>query len=361
MKAKFCLFFVLSVSFVALSCDSIKPDRCVDCAGAEYRRVTLDLGGSARIRTKVLGVTDTMENVVRGSRLYVFTQDGSQINNWTSEDGRFDFYLTDGTYDFVGVTNFGDLPGTSAGRDELLSTRVPIEASSIVPETGGFVMVGTLGDHVVKSDEKITVEVDRMLSKVSFSIHSRFQEELALYPFMVEAVFMTNVPGENDLGLGLSKYPSDGVWYNKMLPDFVSEPGESDSAKAVYPQGGYPVDMLYGSFHKELSPGDSLVSGHCFYVYPNACEDSRDTTAWSSRCTRFVVQATLNGIRTYYAATMDMDGKGVRPNRHYHIDMTIRGWGTAHPEMEPSELGAMIPLFNVEDWKDGGGVIEQEL
>lgn len=353
---------LVGVLLMVFGCDSIKPDHCKECAEEkDLRHVVLDLGGAASIRTKVIGVTDTMETVVRGSRLYVFTQEGYQINNWSSKEGRFEFYLTDGTYDFVAVTNFEDLPGTSATRDDLFAVEVPIESSTLTPETGGFVMMGRLADHIIKDDEKITVEVDRELSKVSFCIRSKFEEDLAYYPFVIDAIYMSNVPGVNTIGLTKSKYPADGIWYNKMFPDCEKQVMGSDSTMTAYKAGGYPTEMLYGAFHKELAPGDSIMSGHYFYIAPNACEDSRDTTAWTSRCTRLVVKATLNGIPTYYAATLNIDGKGVQANRHYHIDMTIKGWGTDHPEVEPTEMGAMIPLFNVEDWKDGGGVIAQEL
>lgn len=344
---------LIAALLALFGCDSIKPDRCKECAdvGEGLRHVTVTLGGEARVLTKVYGVTDTLERVVRNSRLYVFTSEGYQINNWDASSGSVDFYLTDGTYDIVAVCNMKDLPGTEATRDDLYAVMAPIERNSLEPETGGFVMVGALPAHIIKADEKITVLVERLVSKVSFKVRTLFEDHMASYPFLVEAVYMTNVAGTANLGPEHVKLSAGDPWYNRM--DY--EPRDPSDTRR------YPEEMLYGAFHKDLANGDSIASGHVFYVYPNANEDSRDTTAWSPRCTRFVVKARINGTPTYYAVTLDGDGKGVASNRHYHIDLTIKGWGTDHPEENPDDKGSMIPAIRVEDWRDGGGVLEPDL
>jgi len=341
---------IVAFLVLAFGCDSIKPVRCEDCA-EEMRHVTVSLGGEARVLTKVRGVTDTMECVVRNSRLYVFTAEGYQINNWDASSGYVDFYLTDGVYDFVAVCNMTDLPGTEATREDLYNVMAPIELNTLTPETGGFVMIGTLADHVIKDDEKITVLVERLVSKVSFKVRTGFDDHMQHYPFIVEAVYMTNVPGTTNLGPEHKKLDAKDVWYNRMN----YEPRDSTDSRK------YPEEMLYGQFRKELAPGDSVESGHVYYVYPNRSEDTRDTLNWAPRCTRFVVKARLNGTITYYAATINNNGRGVEPNKHYHIDMTIKSWGTDHPEEDPDDLGSMVPMITVADWKDGGGVLQPDL
>lgn len=336
----------------AFGCESVKPDRCRDCDGMEdMRKVTVTLGGEAGVLTKVRGVTDTLERVVRNSRLYVFTKEGVQINNYDASSGMVEFYLTDGTYDFVAVCNLTDLPGTEATRDDLFALMVPIEKNTLTPEVGGFVMAGILADHLIKDDEKITVLVERLVSKVSFSVRTEFEDFMSEYPFLVDAVYMTNVVGVTNLGPEHVKPKTDEPWYNRMN----YEPVDTTGARP------YPEDMLYGDFHKELANGDSITSGHVFYIYPNTSEDRRDTTVWAPRCTRFVVKASINNTPTYYAVTLNADGRGVGANRHYHIDLTIKGWGTDHPEDNPDDLGSMIPVIKVEDWKDGGRTLEPDL
>ena len=350
MIKRFITILGLFSMFAVASCDSIKPSGCRECDMEEQHRVVVTLGGNAVVRTKVYGVTDTLERVVRNSRLYVFSSDGYQINNWDATSGEVEFYLTDGTYDFVAVCNVDGLPGTEATRQDLYDFMVPIEKNSLAPEVGGFAMVGTLKEHIIKADEKITVEVKRLVSKVSFTVRTAFDDHMAAYPFLVEAVYMTNVVGITDLGLSYRKPKAADPWYNKL------NYAPADSTGTAYPE-----EMIYGSFHKELAPGDSISSGHVFYVYPNGSEDSRDTTAWSPRCTRFVVKARLNGTVTYYAVTIDRNGSGVVANKHYHMDVTIKSWGTDHPEENPDDLGSMIPTIRIEDWKDGGGVLQPDL
>lgn len=346
------LVVVAALLPLAFSCESIKPVRCDDCGEdiVGKRHVTVNLGGEARILTKVYGVTDTLERIVRNSRLYVFAQEGYQINNYDASSGMVDFYLTDGVYDFVAVCNLTDLPGTDATRDDLYALMVPIEKNTLEAETGGFVMAGTLADHIIKADEKITVLVERLVSKVSFCVRTEFEDHMAQYPFLVDAVYMTNVAGTTNLGPEHVKLSVDAPWYNKL--NF--NPADTTAGK-------YPVEMLYGGFHKELANGDSITSGHVFYVYPNASEDRRDTTAWSPRCTRFVVKARINNNVTYYAVTLNKDGRGTAANKHYHVDMIIKSWGTDHPEDNPDDLGSMIPTIRIEDWKDGGGLLEPDL
>ena len=330
---------MLSCALLAPGCEKNQCELCSQ--EGELRHVTVGLGADA-VPTKVRGVTPFQENVVRNCRLYVFTQEGYQIGNWSAEDGIFDLYLTDGVYEFVAVANLDALPGTDASRDELFAIRVPIEKNTVDPGTGGFVMVGRLENHVIKGDEKITVEVRRLVSKVSYTVRSAFESHMASYPFEVDEIYMTNVVGDNDLGITRSLQPAEGTWYNKMNYDAA--------AAAAQP---YPAEMLHGDFAKRMASGDSLVSGHTFYVYPNANEDRRDTTRWSPRCTRFVVRAHLNGIQTYYAVTLNTGNQGVLPNKHYHVDLTIKGWGSDHPEIETVEQGAISGVFSVEDWQEG--------
>lgn len=347
------LSFLSAAALVAAaaSCEPVRPERCGDCAEGlgGLRRVTVALDGVAIPRTKADGVTDTLERVVRSSRLYVFTGDGYQINNWDASSGEVDCYLTDGTYEFVAVCNFNDLPGVEATRDELLATMAPIDSNSTAPDTGGFVMVGTLPDHIVKADEKITVLVERLVSKVSFNVRADFDGYMKTLPFIIEAVYMTNVAGSANLGPEHVKLSAGDVWYNRL--DY--EPRDTTDTRM------YPEEMLYGALDKVLKPGDSMCSGPVFYIYPNPCGDCRDTLSWSPRCTRFVLKARINGIPTYYAVTIDEAGHGVMANRHYHVDATIRDWGTDHPEDVSKSEGAMDMTVTVAGWAGGAEIPEE--
>jgi len=348
MKHTILGFFVFTaLALVALpSCEGIKGN-CSTCQDADKNKVTISLGGDAvakiRPSTKVVDVTEYDETNVESCRLFVFTQEGAQIDQWSAQDGNFEFYLADGVYEFLAVVNLDGLPDKKATRDEILATMVPIEKSSL----GSFVMAGRLKDHIIKDDEKITIEVRRLASKVSFHIETAFEDYMAEYPFHVDGIYMTNIVGEVDLGLDSTSPADAGKWYDQM--NFNQKAAE----KCPWPQ-----DMYYGKYDVTMENGDELTSGHVFYIYPNSSTDNHDKEVWGPRCTRFVIAATLNGRRTYYPVTLyDKDKHiGVRENKHYHINVTIKSWGYDHPEDEQGDYGAIAMTMTVSDWDDGSNV-----
>ena len=302
--------------------------------GAELRHVQIDLW-SGDVLTRAREVTDQQESAVTECALYVFSRDGRMVGCHTSRSGLFDFYLTDETYDFVAVANKAELP-SSLTRDELYA--LPTRLDENAP--GRFVMVGALPNHVVQSDEKLTVGVKRVVSKVSYKIRTKFTGTLATKPFIVEEIYLTNVAGENVLGLSGPAAGSDR-WHNRL--DRTASAGSTLD------------ELLYGRLGAAMAPVDSIWSGHTFYIYPNASTDSHDKSAWSARCTRFVVKATLDGKTTYYPVTIPV----AISNKHYHIDLTISNYGVDHPEDLPQESAYLDAVVSVTAWEDGGTISEE--
>lgn len=329
------LLFVTGVLLAAATgCDREPCAACREDAFAHH--VTLDLSGSA-LMTKALDVPSLSESNVVRCFLYVFSRTGDLVDSYASTDGRFDFYLTDEVYDFVAVANKGDLPRTGVTKADLFAVRTTLAENAV----GCFVMAGSLDSHVIEADEKITVEVSRLVGKVTYTIRTAFSGPLAELPFVVEDIYLTNVTGAHDLAL-LDSVPEAGAcWYNRMDLD---DP----------PQEDCPVGLLSGHIGLRMAATDSLCSGHSFYPYPNAAPDSHDRERWGSRCTRFVVKATLGGVTTWYPVTLE---KVVR-NRHYHVDLTISNYGVAHPEDDPSAaFSGMTAAVTVAPWSDGGTLL----
>ena len=293
------------------------------------RHVSLSLGGSG-VQTRALGVTDAQESAVTECTLYVFSREGRLVNSYVSGSGLFDFYLTDETYDFYAVVNKRQLP-SSPSRDELRAMATTLEENA----PGRFVMVGSLANHVIQNDEKITVGVQRIVSKVSYKIRTSFTGSLASKGFSIDEIYLTNVAGVNNLSL-TGAPDGSGTWHNKM-----NRTSES---------GGGLDDLLYGTLSQSMSAVDSIWTGHSFYLYPNSSADSHDKSGWSPRCTRFVVKATLDGRTTYYPVTIPMAGN----NKHYHIDLTIGNFGVDHPEDLPEKAEYLDVVVLVSEWEDGG-------
>lgn len=280
--------------------------------------------------TKVADVTPLDESQVVRCQLYVFSQTGYLVNCYSSSDGRFDFFLTDETYDFLAIANKGGLPTAAVTREALLGTATTLAENA----PGHFVMVGSLDRHIIESDEKITVEMRRLVAKVSCVVRTAFSGELAALPFTAEAAYLTNVSGENRLSLADSLPAGGARWYNRM--DAQPETDDTDG-------------LLYAALGLPLRASDSLVCQHSFYAYPNASSDSHDKHQWGSRSTRFVLKASLGGRVCYYPVTLGR----VENNRHYHIDLTISNYGLEHPEDRPEDYDGILLAVSVEDWTEG--------
>lgn len=298
--------------FLASGCNPGDP--CLACREEpRLRRLELALSTATKGSAEPL----LSDSQVTRCQLYVFSQDGKLVNCYQSSDGRFDFFLTDETYDFVAVANKEELPFSGITKHDLGRTETTLSENA----EGGLVMVGRLDSHIIESDEKITVEMRRMVAKVSYVLHVDFTGPLAAEPFQVEDVYLTNVVGTSTLALIDSLPASDALWYNRMN---------------IESRGDEPAVLLRG--------------GPCFYALPNASPDSHDKEKWGSRCTRFVVKATLAGRTTYYPVTLEK----VRSNHHYHIDLTIAGIGVDHPEDRPEDYKDFQAQVSVTPWKDGG-------
>ena len=327
------LFVTALLLVAAPGCDR---EPCAVCGEEPLpRHVTLTLERCVPA-TRSADVSQEAEGWVSRCLLYVFSRGGSLVGSYPSSDGIFEFYLTDETYDFVAVANKEVLPSAPPTKESLLSTVTTLSEN----DTSRFVMVGSLNNHLIAADEKITVEVSRLVAKVTCLVRTAFTGILAERPFVVEDIFLTNVAGENDLTLSRSVPDASGTWYNRM-----------DLAKTG--DTGHPAEFLHERVGRQMAASDSLGDGLCFYAYPNSSADSHDKDRWGSRCTRFVVRATLGGKRYYYPVTLEE----VRPNRHYHIDLTIAGYGFDHPEDQDSPDGSAAASVTVSPWVDGGDFI----
>lgn len=335
LYAAVALFLGLS-AFCLTGCDT----KCDECKGTQHH-VSVDLTGSA-VQTKSVDVPSLSESNVVKCLLYVFSSKGPLVQVYSASDGSFDFYLTDDTYDFVAVVNKADLPegdrAANLTKKDLLASLTTLAENAV----GSFVMCGSLDGHVIQADEKITIEVRRIVAKVTYKIRTQFKGTLAEKDFVVEDIYMTNVVGQNDLTALQNTPGANDTWFNKM--------NAQDQTAA-----GYPADLLFGHVGKKFAqPQDSIATemspGHTFYVYPNASADDHNKETWGPRCTRFVVKATLDGLVTYYPVTIGQ----VDRNKHYHIDLTISNRGVDHPEDLPEKYEYVEAMIRIADWEDGG-------
>ncbi len=313
------------LALLAVSC---RPVDCHCGDELELHAVSVALAGATAV-VKAAGVSPEDENAVAFSRLYVFHSDtGEALTSCLSDSGVYDLWLAEGTYDFFAVVNGPQLDAVYATREELLADVTLLSDNA----PGCFVMAGGLTDHLVREDEKITVEVRRVVAKVTFALHTDFDDLVPIRRFRVRAAYLTNVVGSATLA---GRLLPEGPWFHRME---CTADG--------------PGDLIQGTLDHEMQRRDSLAPDMTLYAYPNDSEDGHDRSFWTTRCTRLVVEAQADSTVTYYPVTIPE----VVSNTHYHIDITIRNLGTEHPEDIPCDHCFASVTVSVTPWTAGTGL-----
>ena len=152
------LFVIGALLAAAAGCDK---EPCAACQEeeAEIRHVVFE------------SESDGEDHRVGESLLYVFGPTGELIGCHAAVEGAFDFFLTDDVYDFEAVVNKADLPTAGVTRAQLLQTLTTLAENA--PDH--LVMCGALDAHRIETDEKITVEVQRIaMSPIWYHIPTVF-------------------------------------------------------------------------------------------------------------------------------------------------------------------------------------------
>jgi|GEM_PF-489860 len=200
-------------------------------------------------------------------------------------------------------------------------------------------------DPSTAASETRTIAVTRLVSRIDLDgIAVDFSGKPALQAktFTLRGVYVTNA-------YRTTRYGSD--YGGQEL---------SGSRAAWYNSGGWhrgeaadeALDALLGDrgINAVVSAGSPYGTAHSFYVFPNATakgDDDRETAAWSVRCTRLVIEATLGGETLYYSIPVP---SMVRNRIYSAATVTIRGRGSTDPEAESTDLDVNITDT---DWNDG--------
>ncbi len=325
---------VLAAAALSLvSCD-IYQEKCGDCSGS---RVSVSLGGIvSAVTTRAEGVGYEDESAVNSVQVYAFSSpDGKFVDRaaGTGTEECLEFYLLNSTYDFLAFVNCPELPSAPETRSDLESIVTELADNS----TGGFQMCGSLERQTIQADSRLTVEVRRIVAKVTYVCCVNMKSaSLAALPFRVRGIYMTNVCGENNYALSAAP-DIGGIWYNR---------------RNIEDSGSVAELISSGNMDEIVAQGDSIQTGHSFYLYPNPWPDPDDRGGWSLRRTRFVLKADIGGVTTYYPVTIPQ----VERNKHYEIDLTITGWGVDDPEDIPGTSSLAEVEIRVAEWEDGGRI-----
>lgn len=331
MKIRNLIIASTAVALTLVSCD-VYQEKCNTCS---VSRVNVKLGGSVPVVvTRAEGVKEEDEYAVNSVQLYVFSSaDGRFVERMTYSESSYDFYLFNSTYDFLAFVNCPELPAAPESRAVLEKTVSKLSDNG----TANIQMCGALERQTIQADSQLTVEVSRIVAKVTYVCRVEMKSAtLAAEPFHVKELFMTNVCGENDYALDAAP-GLEGIWYNR---------------RNLESSGTVSNLISSGEMEHIVPQGDSIQTGHTFYVYPNPFSDPDDRSGWSQRRTRFVLKAEIGGMNTYYPVTIPC----VERNKHYEIDLTITGRGVDDPEDIPGTSFLAEAAIRVADWEDGGKI-----
>lgn len=317
----------LCLAVVLVSVTACEKSPCEECRkaqeGAEYFENESRVRVSVRTPSATKSSTED-ETVIGNSVLYVFdTLTGNLRYSFQAGGGLFDFTVVAGTYDFVVMANSPDSQPLS--KEMLLET--PMLLSTNRP--GHFQMYGSADAVTILGGKELFIDVSRIVSKVDYDITVEWRrEEYASREFLVKGAYMTNVAGSYTVG---GREVAE-IWYNMMF----YAPSAAN-------------DLTFRQESVIMRQADTLSSEIPFYIFPNCAGDCHDKERWSPRCTRFVVEAALDGETYYYPVTLPDIG----PNTAYALTLVIRGSGMKHPEDTEAIEESFEAEVSVLNWEIG--------
>lgn len=311
MKKK--LFFAAFAALSMVGCNEMEVEPVQN--ESELVELTVNLPD---LQTKITGTSQ--EDKINDVRVFVFDANGMLESTGNAVTSSLSLTCTVGHKTVVALVNVGSSIDVSS-LDELKSTKSELIRNSSV----NLVMEGQREVDVTTSTT-VTINVKRLAAKISLKkVELAFdmpQYEDAI--FKINSVYLINVPGNK------SYLASDTptFWYNKMKRT-------DDSLQILY-------DIISLEYVTATEP---YTKEHYFYCYPNPVTTDSNSTTWSERKTRLVVEAEINGIVYYYPITLD----NVAQNTSYSYNLKITRIGSVSPDIPVTDETAQITV-EVEDW-----------
>lgn len=269
------------------------------------------------------------ETAISGTQILIFRENGN-LDAYASSTSATDIKIscTSGTRTIYAAANAPDLSDILS-LDDFKSRRTALEDNS----TDSFVMVSEANTVNAPQSSGVVIEVHRLVARVSISkvsvkfASSAYQNE----ELKVTRLYLVNAAGDAAYG-GTS---SPQVWFNKM------KYSASDADGLIY-------EDIADDAVTEASP---YTATSYFYTYPNDTETdvSGESSGFSARYTRLVIETTLSGTTYYYPVSIP----GIESNHTYEIkNLTITRPGSLDPDI-PVSYDTCSFSITVRDWDSG--------
>jgi len=206
-------------------------------------------------------------------------------------------------------------------------TQLKAVSSTLLNNASNFVMVGS-DTATVPSEDPIEIEVKRIASRVVVKkVTAAFSNPAyASMSCKLVKMFLINAPG--DINLELTSAPT--TWYAKRAYEAVT--GLTDHLST----SGSNYELNTSAFEAECR----------HYCYPNPTVADSQSTTWSARHTRMVIEVLLGSETFYYPITLPV----LEPGKSYEIEnLTITRKGSNNPD-QPISLSDATFEISVKNW-----------
>ncbi len=200
--------------------------------------------------------------------------------------------------------------------------------------TDNFVMEGWKTVEVGKQGASVTIDVSRIVSKVSLlKVENKLAPIYSGMTFHIKRAYLINVAGNKYYGSEEQELGDPQNWYNKM------------SCTAT---GELPA-LTLSAYNVNLAHSASNETKRNFYCYPNPTTADTSEKPWSPRLTRLVVEVELDGTLYYYPVTFP----NMKQNTQYKVSLAVTRPGSDDPDV-PYEPGSATVSIDIQEWVDGG-------
>lgn len=351
------LFAAIILAAVSCARPPILPDDPSPAGDEPTVSVVFSASGP---NSKATGITSSGETAIGRWAVFAFDNVSGWYTHETSVVGDpIPMVLRAGhTYTCYAIVNY---PTTGTGAFNTTKVHSPSDLRGKVAylsdnSVGSLLMFGSVtvtpsatfydpADPSSAVSENRTISVTRLVSRIDISrIAVDFSGKPALQAktFTLRGVYVTNAYRTTRYGTDYNQADLSGnrqAWYNT---------GGWHRGEA----GVSGFDAILGDrgINAVITPSSPYTTAHSFYAFPNATptdDDDRETAAWSVRCTRLVIEATLGDETLYWGITVP---SMVRNRIYSAASVTIHGRGSTDPEAETTEIDVTVTDT---DWNDG--------
>lgn len=309
--------------------------------------------------SKVTGIMDDNECTIYRWAVFAFDEEAGGFRYECSQgESTVSMKLAMGRrYTCYAIVNY-PVSGTGAFNPESIRTPEDLTGKTAYisdNRTWSLLMFGSafvipmpgIGDEITINVRRLVSRIDLKGLKVDFSGKPKLLGKV----FTLRSIYVTNTYKTTLYGRDYSYYEisqSRAAWYNTG----GWHRGES-------PENG--IDALTGdmAINTPVSAEHPYTEKHSFYAFPNPTalqDDVRTMDAWTKRCTRLVIEASIGEDIFYYAINVPSMGR----NRIYAAsNVIIRGKGSKDPEImdiEPDVIEVTVAPVIDDAW-DGLGDI----